>query len=124
MRSVEHKMVNSLFGHGRPGRVGKNTVVAPTDTGGRVELHGNVIASYNALTGDLTVTLAGWPTVTTRSRVNAILDAWNSRHGHYEAPPRIYQAEHVQFIEEGDGPIEIDSRDVLEYHPPRPPAGA
>ena len=38
----------------------------------RLYLHGNLIAEYTNATG-LRITLAGWPTVTTRERLNTLL---------------------------------------------------
>lgn len=45
---------------------------ADRDTVVTVYLHGNAIARVNRRTLELQVTLAGWDTVTTRSRLNAL----------------------------------------------------
>lgn len=45
---------------------------ADRDTVVTVYLHGNAIARVNSRTLELKVTLAGWDTVTTRSRLNAL----------------------------------------------------
>ena len=45
------------------------------DTDGtQLRFHGNVIAVRNPTTGFIDVTLAGWNTVTTRARINALSD--------------------------------------------------
>ena len=78
MRQIEKDMVDALFA-GKAWR-GKNTEVRPTDYGNRVvSLHGNQIASLDLTDADnpvLNMTLAGWNTPTTRSRLNAILERW------------------------------------------------
>lgn len=70
MRIIECKMIQAV-------KAGKNwsngnTCVKPGLLGAMgVYLHGNLIAFVSPT--ELRVTLAGWPTVTTRSRVNALL---------------------------------------------------
>lgn len=62
-----------------------------------VVLLNNTIA-YTASDGTVLVTLAGWPTVTTKDRVNAILDSC-------DAGWRIYQRKGVQYRSDTDEPI-------------------
>ena len=40
----------------------------------QVLLHGNLIAWLDTATNDLSISSAGWETVTTKSRLNALLD--------------------------------------------------
>lgn len=61
-----------------------NTEVA----GGNFYLFGNKIASFHA--GRLEITNAGWQSVTTKERLNAILDAFN-------VPAGIYQKDWVWY---------------------------
>jgi hypothetical protein len=73
MRDIEVSMVVAL--RARKGRALGNTNVSAPDANGiaRVFLHGNEIARLNHGNGMLGLTLAGWPTPTTRSRVNVLL---------------------------------------------------
>ena len=64
MRKVT-KVTVEAFLAGREARCG-NTV----STGDRLLLHGNVIAEWRG--GNVYATLAGWPTVTTRERLNGL----------------------------------------------------
>lgn len=68
-----------------------------------VTLHGNTIAagSFNRTGGYLQVTLAGWPTVTTRSRVNAILRAFA------QGGASVYQSKGAQFFHQWGKDVEI-----------------
>lgn len=56
---------------------------------GQLKLHGNVIAQRFP-NGVIYATLAGWPTVTTRDRLNALCNAINLRRG-------FSQASHLQY---------------------------
>lgn len=60
-----------------------------------MRLHGNCIATRCALTGKVDISLAGWPSATTRERLNGILD--------YLGQPRLYQHRGEQFM--GDKPF-------------------
>ena len=62
-----------------------NTQVIVTRTGVLMTLHGHEIA-FRTSNGSLYVSLAGWPTVTTRARLNAIPGV------------RINQKDHVQYL--------------------------
>ncbi len=57
-----------------------------------VRLHGNRIAEISQF-GDITLSSCGWETVTTKSRLNAILDTFLSGIG-------IYQKDFVWYIGE------------------------
>lgn len=54
-----------------------------TTDGQAVYLHGNRIAWRDAL-GDVHMTLCGWPTVTTRDRLNAICDLLVQQRSFYQ----------------------------------------
>lgn len=60
-----------------------------TCTGTCVILHGNEIA--RVIGGKLEITLAGWPTTTTRERLNGILSEFGS-------PLRLHQSQHTQYL--------------------------
>ena len=49
-----------------------NTEVEVHDRDVLLKLHGHAIAWWNTFTGDYEVTLAGWPTPTTRERLNGL----------------------------------------------------
>lgn len=68
MRQIEKNMVQAVKA-GRNFR-SNNTVVTVDGSGIKVYLHGNCI--YTIFQGVARFTLAGWNTVTTRSRLNAL----------------------------------------------------
>ena len=68
MRQIEKSMAQAVKA-GRNFRSG-NTVVSVDASGIKVYLHGNCI--YTVYQGVKRFTLAGWNTVTTRSRLNAL----------------------------------------------------
>lgn len=68
MRVIEEKMLHAVK-TGRNYR-SKNTVVSVDTDGIRVYLHGNCI--FAVVDGVRRFSLAGWNTVTTRSRLNAL----------------------------------------------------
>jgi hypothetical protein len=79
--------------------------MARTATDGEsLTLHGNKIAWYNP-DGSISMTLARWPTATTRDRLNTL--CW---HTIGEKP--FYQAKNVQYFE--DRPITPDT--VVTIH--------
>lgn len=81
MRKITQKIANAFIN-------GESLKIKNTETDGRsVWLHGNEIARRTA--DGLEVSLAGWGTVTTRERVNGILQVFNSN-------LRIVQRDHEQ----------------------------
>ena len=54
-------------------------------------LHGNCIAKQKRDNGELLITLAGWPTPTTRERLNGLLQTMDQ-------PIRLYQHKHEQYL--------------------------
>lgn len=90
MRKVEQHVIGA-FVKGESARMGN------TDTDGReLRLHGHVIARWNVLGGDRFIegTLAGWPTVTTRSRLNALASLIGG--------VGVYQHKHEQYTSDGN----------------------
>jgi hypothetical protein len=81
-----------------------NTHVTTKDGVTFVFLHGNNIAQI----GDTWLRLfdGGWQTVTTKSRLNAIL----SVHG---AGERVFQKNHEWFVSTSDGNVEFESGMIL-----------
>ena len=81
MRKIEEQM-NYALRH-RKNWAGSNTTVRCFKENGvttemQVLLHGNLIAWLDTATNDLNISSAGWETVTTKSRLNAILEEFAS----------------------------------------------
>ena len=72
MRKIEQQM-NSAIRY-RQNWAGSNTMVRVSREVIEVFLHGNHIASVDTATNDLTLFDGGWQSVTTKSRLNALLD--------------------------------------------------
>ena len=78
MRKIEEQMNMAI--RSRKNWSGSNTTVQCfKDLNGittevNVLLHGNLIAGLDTATNDLNISSAGWETVTTKSRLNAILE--------------------------------------------------
>ena len=73
--------------------IGHNTVAERTGTTIFIRLHGSVIVAL-CDNGDVMFSLAGWPTVTTRERINQFLPGGN----------HVHQSNHVQYV--NDMPID------------------
>lgn len=95
MTLIADKIVEAL-------KRGKSRVVGNTRTDGRdVWLHGNLILWTNGRGVPVAASLAGWPTITTRSRLNDLLAGlgyprWrfsiSSRYGHRLWAPKRSRA--------------------------------
>ena len=72
MRKVEIQMNNAI--RYRRNWAGSNTMVRVSREVVEVFLHGNHIASLDTATHKLTIKDGGWQSVTTKSRLNALLD--------------------------------------------------
>ena len=81
MRKVEEQM-NYAIRHRKHWAGSNNTVRCFKENGITTEmqvlLHGNLIAWLDTATNDLNISRAGWETVTTKSRLNAILEEFAS----------------------------------------------
>ncbi len=74
MRKIETQMQNAL--RNRVNWSKSNTSVSIDNEGNQfVTLHGNLIAKISNF-GDITLSSCGWETVTTKSRLNAVLDTF------------------------------------------------
>lgn len=93
MRKIERDMIAAIKAN--KNRPLGNTYVNPVIGGVEVHLHGNHIATLTD-TG-LRFTLAGWPTPTTRSRINALLREF------IHANARVYQTAGRQFVSVPEG---------------------
>jgi len=72
MRAIERKMIEAIKA-GKDWHSGNTAVHMVPDLGYIVTLHSNNIAVFRNKDRVLGITLAGWPTPTTRSRINAVL---------------------------------------------------
>tara|TARA_S200000501_G_scaffold102773_1_gene96294 strand:- start:277 stop:597 length:321 start_codon:yes stop_codon:yes gene_type:complete len=72
MRKVEIQMNNAI--RYRRNWAGSNTMVRVSREVVEIFLHGNHIASLDTATHKLTIKDGGWQSVTTKSRLNALLD--------------------------------------------------
>lgn len=87
MKTIERNIVSAIYA-GENRLVG-NTEVRVADGVREVYLHGNLIAS---ITGqNVHIDMCGWPTATTRSRINAILE-------HFGLPYQVRQRRHRQWL--------------------------
>ena len=77
MRKIETQMNQAI--RGQRNWAGSNTTVFTDDAGlySTVYLHGNHIATYSHVDRSLSLLDGGWQTVTTKSRLNALLDEFN-----------------------------------------------
>lgn len=102
MRKIEKKMIQAIENGTRMNK-GNTTVYGGDDGVSSVLLHGNLIAELDAST--VRVTLAGWATPTTRSRIHAICIAFTTSRG-------IGQRKGKQYLDLPDGTeMEINSRE-------------
>ena len=82
MRKIEEQMNNAI--RHRKNWSGSNTTVTCFKENGittevNVMLHGNCIAWFDTASNDFNISSAGWETVTTKSRLNAILEEFACR---------------------------------------------
>jgi hypothetical protein len=86
MRKETHKIMSAFLR-------GEKASAQRTNTDGHsVWLHGNLIAERGK--SKLWFTLAGWPTVTTRDRINGLLELRGS-------DSRVFQKNGIQFLANG-----------------------
>lgn len=91
-------------------KAGKSKTVANTTTDGKsIWLHGNKIAEKQP-DGSVLLTLAGWPTVTTRERLNGIIDTLAD--GRFRALG-FSQRKGEQFF----GSLSISADDTIRFNP-------
>ena len=82
MRKIEKEMQNAL--RNKVNWSKSNTSVSVDNEGNQfVTLHGNLIAQISNF-GDIKLSSCGWQTVTTKSRLNAILDTFLHGLGVYQ----------------------------------------
>ena len=72
MRKIEEQMNTAI--RYRRNWAGSNTMVRVSREVVEIFLHGNHIASVDTATNNLTLFDGGWQSVTTKSRLNALLD--------------------------------------------------
>ena len=89
MRKIEQQMNTAI--RYRRNWAGSNTMVRVSREVIEVFLHGNHIASVDTATNDLTLFDGGWQSVTTKSRLNALL-------AEFTPERRIFQKDWQWFI--------------------------
>lgn len=83
-----------------------NTWTAITGNNIELILHGKTIAKRSIDDNSIVqVTLAGWPTVTTRDRLNGLC--------HMLGKGRFYQKAHEQYFDSPQGEVSIDCHDWI-----------
>ena len=95
-RKVSLEMTK-LFFSGKSGKMGNTST-----RDGKFFLHGNEIAHFDE-DGDLWISDAGWPTVTTRERLNTILRHYDAERMHgLGLVVRVYRSKNKQYIDISD----------------------
>ena len=89
MRKIEQQMNTAI--RYRQNWAGSNTMVRVSREVVKVFLHGNHIASVDTATNDLTLFDGGWQSVTTKSRLNALLEEFTPER-------RIFQKDWQWFV--------------------------
>lgn len=69
MRKITELAVDS-FMSAQPFRLNNTTVTCDDDV--KMYLHGHLIASWSVILGTISITDAGWPTMTTKERLNGL----------------------------------------------------
>ena len=99
MRKIDNDAAVALVSL-RPFIRGNTTVTVSRERDGEevatMLLHGNAIARVTNIDGwgkQLAISLAGWPTRTTRSRLNAVIDWFSDEMGYHA---RLYQRDYDQ----------------------------
>ena len=103
MRKTTENVCNAFFA--KRATTQGNTAVTLEGDSVRMYLHGNLIAHYNRET--LLITLAGWPTPTTRERLNGLLEI-----GGYFT--RVFQRDNKQWLGELRSRREITDTEVIK----------
>lgn len=98
MRVIERKMIEAIRTR-KPMRI-DNTTVEHDGMTTTVRLHGHAIAMLDWTTYTFTISNCGWATVTTKSRLNALLRTFTGK--------SIYQHKHVWYM--GDHEFCNDTR--------------
>jgi len=69
MRKIT-QLATDAFMRAQPFRMSNTVVTCEDDV--RLYLHGNLIAVWNCILGTIKITDAGWPTMTTKERLNGL----------------------------------------------------
>jgi len=102
MRKIEQQMINAITNGENFSK--DNTMVRINGLGGYIQevcLHGNLIIRGSR--GNYQISLAGWDTVTTKSRINAFLSMVAPNY-------RIYTKNHTTYLSDGKKPVVMDNR--------------
>ena len=122
MRTIEKKIVNYLRNSdflSDSANCGKSKGLSPRDsialrkTQKRVYLHGNCIFTVGR-ENNIKFSFQGWPTNTTKSRINALLSAFSS------CPAWIYQKNYRLVFHSSAGEFPVDSDKVYTVENGKP----
>ena len=97
MRLIERQMNQAIYYRKNFNK--DNTAVRVYDDSVDVYLHGNHIASLETATNKLTIKDGGWQSVTTKSRLNALLDE-------FAYGMRVIQRDFVWYLDDRFGNIQ------------------
>ena len=92
MRKIEKQMQDAIRNRVEYWDGGNTTVETDKEGNQFVTLHGNLIAQISNF-GDIKLSSCGWQTVTTKSRLNAILDTFLNGIG-------VYQKDFIWYIDD------------------------
>ncbi len=97
MRKIS-QLAAQAFRNGTKFNRDNTSVCKRSDGSMELWLHGHLIAKQSRTEG-LLISLCGWPTPTTRERLNGLLDALG-----YPVGFGLYQSKHVQYIGDEEMP--------------------
>jgi hypothetical protein len=99
LQAIDYRRLDILLGNKSSKVIGNNTIAFRNDTKICVSLHGHTIITLHS-PDTMEINLCGYPTVTTRDRINQFLPAC----------VRLYQKNHRQYLADSMFTIEIDDR--------------
>jgi len=108
MRNIEQRIINALrdqseFKAGNTEVLNERSLDGK-DIEGKVLLHGNLIATFNRSLNQLEIESGGWESVTTKSRLNALLSEFAPAY-------RIRQVKYHWYIDD----LSQDEPDLLHW---------
>ena len=106
MRQIERQMNFALSNKGNFSSSNTSVSYHPSENLSEVRLHGNLIAWLDHTTQTLALSSAGWHTVTTKSRLNALLYEFNTG-------IRVFQKDYEWFITDFTGKKTVDFYDGI-----------
>ena len=106
MRQIEKQMNFALSNKGNFSNSNTSVTYHSSENLSEVRLHGNLIAWLDHTSQTLALSSAGWHTVTTKSRLNALLYEFNTG-------IRVFQKDYEWFITDFTGKKTVDFYDGI-----------